>query len=340
MKKRFNKSALDKVSFLEVPFLDGRTIPLFSCLTHNKEWELWVPDNKGDLLRLKSHGLIEGCYFAQEKASNTDYFSSYLNSIYKYYSFPKIVHSAHGIQQDILNIASSISKIEILHSLWLKKKDMVSPRHIATELEFLFETCRSIFDLLQESIHEMWNLIQFQDKTQKKTTLPTTFSRVVTYKDKVCSSEEIAKRLLIPLHLSQWYTNYTNFFLWLRDYRTKIVHCGETIDLIFCTDNGFAISTSQLPFSLLNIWNDDNTIKNELGSVRTLVSYISLKTLDAVNSFSTVITKTIGFQYDMAPNHNIYLRGHSVSLLQSLDLYICDRAWQPFEFNTMPKAEV
>lgn len=141
------------------------------------------------------------------------------------------------------------------------------------------------------------------------------------------SSDEIEQRFSIPKALANYYARQAQFFCWLRYYRDQIVHSGKGFESIFITEKGFAVATDKAPFSSLSIWNDKNTQPNNLGSIRSIVSYSALNTISALEEYTYVIQRIISFPEDIAPNHKIFIRGPHVQKLIEANSYLDENAW-------------
>jgi len=202
------------------------------------------------------------CYFAKFPVEEADSHIRFINLIMKRAYWPDLVHFERGIFEDIHNLAASVSKINLFHETWLFDKEKVTSRFVTTELEYIFKVCRSLYDLLQEVISKVWARFQYIDtkKTTKK--LGSTFSKMLYKRNVLSTKEEIAKRYLLPLALADLYFRQGQFFDWLRNYRDRISHGGNNIDLLFITDIGFAISTRDPPFNALDFWRTTDLQKN------------------------------------------------------------------------------
>src|SRR2546423_400434 len=73
----------------------------------------------------------------------------FLEFFYQHIFWPHIMHFVDGLYSDILNAGASISKLRLIfnHS---DPKSHESFRMVASEIEYVFLTCRSMFDLLQQ----------------------------------------------------------------------------------------------------------------------------------------------------------------------------------------------
>ncbi|MBN4082037.1 hypothetical protein JYT10_00855, partial [Beggiatoa alba] len=258
------------------------------CYIDDSKWESWLPTDTG-LIPLKMVDVAESCYFSKQPAKDTDIYIGFISLIMKRAYYKDLVHFENGILEDINNLATSMAKINLFHEVWRCDKDKVARRFVTTEIEYIFKVCRSLYDLLQEVIMKIWSRFKYVDDNLKTKKLQPRFSKMVFYKDCLSSPQEIANRYLIPIKLAEFYHRNGIFFSWLRSYRNKISHGGNSIEYLYIMDDGFAISTESEPFKGLHIWENAELKPNALGSVRSLVSYAILNTLHTLEDFSSVI---------------------------------------------------
>lgn len=241
--------------------------------------------------------------------------------------FKDVVHFEHGIIEDINNLATSIIKINFFHDVWCHDNKKIDKRFVTTELEYIFKVCRSLFDLLQEVISKIWARFRYLDPNLKTKPLHSTFSKMVLKENKLSTSEEIKKRHSIPHELADFYHRNGRFFQWLRTYRDKISHSGNSIDYLYILDEGFAVSTEVEPFKGLEIWGKTELKANKLGSVRALVSYTVLNTLHTLEDFGSVIQSAMQLPQDIAPDHHVYIRGYNLAVFHELYKYVDGCEW-------------
>lgn len=316
-----------KISYLAFDALDGRVVPLLPCYIGNAEWEMWF-QVESELTRLPIVDVADGCcYFSSHPVDGADMHSSFISKIVKTAYWPDLVHFERGILEDILNLATSASKVNLFHELWLSDKNKVTSRYVTTELEYIFKVCRSLFDLLQEVIQKIWSRFQYIDSDKKTKKLKSTFSKMLYENNNLSSSEEIAEKYMLPQPLAEFYCRHGVFFDWLRSYRDRISHGGSNIQGLYITEVGFAVSTKDHPFNVLDIWNSTTLQNNGLGSVRTLIAHVILSTLGALDDFATTIESLMQLPPDIAPNHDIYVRGKELTIISDLDSYMNGNEW-------------
>lgn len=317
---------LKKVSYLDLKgFGNDLVAPLFPCYK-NGEWEMWLYG--GDQL-INIKGIpTESLYFSKERENELDGYMSFFDWFYKFVNYKDMNSFIQAIYEDIQNLASSIEKLDFIFLNMPKDNLHTHLRRFAvTELEYIVTTCRSVFDLLQEVVYRLWSHIQLHGVAQKKK-LKQTFSEMVLFNSGIATKEKIEERLGFKSNLTDFYERNKDFFYWLRNYRDKIVHGGKTEDLIYILENGFAISVEREPFKSIHIWNEHNTQQpNNLGSVRSLTSYLVYETLKVIEDFTHTITQTIEFPCDIAPDNHIFVRGGYIHKLLELENCISKSSW-------------
>jgi len=147
-------------------------------------------------------------------------------------------------------------------------------------------------------------------------------------KDSFRSASENKERLAnFPQGIQDFYSKQSDFFLWLRTYRDNISHHGKSFD-IFVGNEGFSLSIKNNHFSKLYFWDDKNVLKNELASVKSLVAYIVLNTINCLEELATTIDSVMKLPDDISPEYNVYLRSEFNKTLNDLYTYIDKKAWE------------
>jgi hypothetical protein len=227
---------------------------------------------------------------------------------------------------DFFNLSASLAKLEYFH----KHKEEIGlgvSRIVATELEYIFSVCRSIFDLLQEIIAKQWKNILLLDSSTKKVDMPETFSKTILFKGKPRNSGEFTSRFGVPLQLDDFYCRHIDFFMSLRAFRDNIAHRGSSMDTIFSTERGFAVSADVAPFAQFNIWSEEHKQENNLCSLRPAIGYFIHQTLLACQDFSQTIEKIIKFPQETVPGMSLFMRGYFGKQLIDNAKAIQDSKW-------------
>jgi hypothetical protein len=310
---------------LDTAHLNHRAVPIFPYYNDHK-WNFWIQHNSA-LIPILMENLVEGYYFAKKPVNPEDVYLKFVNFIVRRCYTTEIAYFEKGICEDLLNLATSLKKVDFFHACWRKDKSSIDRRFVVTEVEYIFKVCRSIYDLFQEIVFRIWQTVSFSDPTCQKKKLKDTFSRMVLTNNQLLTAEEIADKYSLPATLAEFYERQSKFFVWIRKYRDQISHGGKSLDSIYILDDGFAVSTERHPFSGLHIW-DITTLKpNGLGSLRALLSYIVLNTLYTLEDFPEIIMESIIFPEDISSNNNVYLRGANAGILKGLYRYCEGEEW-------------
>lgn len=315
--------------------LQGRHIPLIALYDDKSEWQMWLPhEGKPHLFK----GIpSEGCYFATRPADKSDLHSAYVELMFQRALWPDIFPLVQAVYSDLNNLGASLAKIDLIFSN-INAIGFGACRMVATELEYIFTVCRSLFDLLQETIANLWKRAQFTDPSIKKRSLPKSFQKMVYSGDVPVQPAEIARKWSVPPALAGAYFNYHQFFAWLREYRTYIEHGGKSFDLIFPTDHGFAVSIDTAPFSQMDIWCNENVNGAHKGSLRAAAALIVRFTLQALNDFGEYLKRTVTFPDEFAPGHKVFVCGPFINRITTVDELIRSEAWhEPIELDLVPK---
>ncbi|MGI9840700.1 hypothetical protein [Vibrio parahaemolyticus] len=318
---------LKKVSYLKIDRVDDRIIPMQSCYHANGEWESWI-DANGSLMKIQLVDVVDACYFAKSPAKSTDVHLKFISFLLKKAYFKELVHFERGLSEDINNLCTSIEKIELFHEVWLREPDRINWRFVTTEIEYVFKVCRSLFDLLQEIIYRIWERFEFLDGNSNKKKLKKSFREMLYKSGELSSAAEISERFNIPEVLAEYYVRQSEFFVWLKEYRDKIVHGGNNVEHVLTLDEGFAVSIDQPVFQGLHIWDITEIKNNRLGSLRTLLAYAVLNTISAVEQCSVVLQQMVRFPPDIAPEHEVFIRGCNLSILKDLHTYAGGNEWK------------
>jgi len=317
---------IEKVAYINANAIDDRMIPLQPCYHGGSKWEMWLSINNR-LVSAKVHGMADGCYYSKEPANKSDVYIEFINLIMKRAYFKDIVHFESGILEDINNLSTSVTKINLFHDLWRENKNSINHRFVTTEIEYIIKVCRSLFDLLQEVIKKIWFRFKYIDPNLKTKTLKSTFSKMVLCNSKLSTATEISARFKIPIELANFYERNGIFFNWLRSYRNEISHSGHNIKSLYIMEDGFAVPVNEKPFSDIHIWDHTELKKNNLGSVRALIAYIILNTLNALQEFSQVIQSVMKLPEDISPDYNIFITGENIGILSQLHKYAEGNEW-------------
>src|ERR1700687_5996009 len=94
-------------------------------------------------------------YFGTKPKKDHDGCFHFIDLIAQRACFNQIAKPFGGLQDDIFTLAASLAKVRWLHETKLAIGSGVT-RMVATEIDYIFSACRSIFDLLQEILFKLW----------------------------------------------------------------------------------------------------------------------------------------------------------------------------------------
>lgn len=298
-------SELAKISHVDSASLSGRFLASLTFYSQ-KEWEMWVPAGN-ELIKIKGWP-AEAFYFSEKPEHEDDICSHFLNFLAQRANFSFIQKPYSGLVDDFYNLSAALAKLE--H--FFKHKDEIGSgvsRIVSTEIEYIFSVCRSIFDLLQEIIAKQWKNIRLLDENIEKRDLPETFSKAILFKGEPRTKGQFSERFGLPEQLDSFYCRYTNFFMSLRAFRDNVAHRGSSVDTIFLTEKGFAVSSETKPFSEYDVWTKEHQLPNDLCSLRPAIGYLIHQTLLACEDFSQTISTVIQFPEETVPGKHLFMRG-------------------------------
>jgi len=309
-----NVSELAKIPFLDADNFHGRSIPCLSFY-HDHEWHLWIPTPAGALRKMKGEP-AESDYFAESPERETDMYFDFLSFIAKRACWPRLASPINAITDDVLNLGASLAKLSLFHQA-SKDRELNLSRFVSTEIEYIFGVCRSLFDLLQEVISDLWETVTLHDKAAPKKKLHRAFTPMVMKKNQLWSKEEISSHHAIPDVLAHFYHQSAPFYQMLKTFRDDITHHGKHVDYVFVTERGFAVPRGTQPFASFGVWDEEHLLPNDLASLRPAIAYVITETLATCERFSQVIQTTIQFPPDIAPGFDLFVRGyHNEELLR------------------------
>jgi len=312
----FKLDELRKLPHAYCEDMRDRVFPLHPLLDDSGKWHLWIPQN-GAIIDFSGSTPHEANYFAKAPDRTDDIIFPFLEFLEKRAFWPDILIWLTSITNDIHNLSASMAKISILFKE-NRKSGLDVRRMVGTEIEYIFFVCRSLFDLLQKIIKNLWRRATRCTPGLQEQNLPDSFGKMCLFDDKPMSIEDIVKRRNVPSELAAFYNSNARFFEWLREYRDIIVHKDGEFNLIFIDEKGLAISNIIAPFDSMPIWSNTNTLPNDLGSLKSVVSYIISSTFDAFEDAIDFFKTKITFPADVVPNHRMYLRGVNNSYIINL----------------------
>lgn len=321
----YNPIRPQELPYLKFEALEGRPIPLHTFHDGN-QWHLWFPMENGLLQPIRIVDAVEMVYLAPRRVRNSDACLLFIDFIYKCVEVRHTRSFIAALTSDVFNLGASLRKLDLLRAL--RDVDGKS-RLVATELEYLFLLCRSMFDLLQEIVSRIWDTVQLLDTSIKKQRLPSSFRKVVLYQETIQSSINIQERFGLPPTLADWYAECAPFFCRLRDVRDAIIHKPVQEPLIYVEDNGFSIEVDSPPFREVMHW-PEHVLQGRIGPLNFFVAHFVHETLAACENFVEAVTKQIRFSPDFAPGYAFFLRSPHMASLQGIRRILDEDPWAEF----------
>lgn len=322
------KEEAEKLPHLRTDQLQGRCLLLLP-LWNGEEWKMWVAPN-GTIIPIKMNDAVHSDYLAEEAARSDDIFLPFIDFMMQRACWPDVEHWFRAIRDDLHNLGTALAKIDFFFAHRGEIEGVT--RFVATEIEYIFTVCRSVFDLLQEAIKRLWwNHTRFVDEDHQaaKRQLKKRFSQMVLKGDKPQTVEEIQERFGLFPELAEFYSGAAPFFLQLRAYRDGVIHGGATHEVIYNTERGFAVPNDLEPFASWGIWeNSEPYNKNGLASLRPALAHLIYQTFRTCNAFTEAMERTIRFPPEIAPGLRLYIRGqHNAALLKAGEVLDSGEHW-------------
>lgn len=325
-----NQEALDDLFHINSENLNQREIPLIPLYEPEHEendlnWFLWVIQDSG-VQRIKG-GAKEGRYFAKQPESNEDVFFDFLHFYTQHASWPDLMGISARIEDDLRNLATSLSKIALYQHL-ASKQDLDTRRFVVSEIEYIFTLCRSLYDHLQFMAAKSWTHIELnEDRSQEQ--LPSSFADMTLkgQEPNIVPADDLKEKYGLPSILAEFYEDEAEEFAKLRDIRDKIVHKGETFEFIFETEDGYAVKKDMSPFEDYDIWDDEDILENNLVSIWPFLAHIMLQTVSSMDKFGKILQSQVAFPEEIAPGYKVYMKGSYVQNLAHLENIKEDDIW-------------
>lgn len=303
-----------------------------AVLDEDNKFHTWY-SHGGRLNELKPSNLHEGLYFARKPFWEGDYHSPFIDFILQRPLLnAKILNDTFpyvgGMWIDIYCFAASFAKLHCFHSL-NKENGTNIDAFAVTEIEYIFNTSRSYFDLMQMVIRGIWDSIILTGSTRHKNTLPVSFREMIASGNplKIRKPEELVTKFGIPLALAKLYIARANIFLKLKKYRDDIIHKGTSLPFIFQAENGFGIEANYAPFAAFGVWKEDTFAPNNIAPVKPIISFVVKETLDTADDFAKVLKTIFRFPEPLAPGYQLLFRGPHTAHLGKLKNYIDKDVW-------------
>ena len=320
------------VPYLDVDSLGDRVVNLMP-LWDGSQWHLWVP-TKDALIEMTPLDAVQVDYVATARAQDSDILIPFVEFMWQRASWPEVFTHVRALGEDFHNLGTSVAKLMHFHATRAEIGNPAISRFVATELEYLVMSARSVFDLLQEIVSEIWTtrirlLDPEAEKRRKGHKLPDTFSKMVLRKKRgQKTAAEIASDCAIPLPLAEAYNTVAGFFSDLRDTRDAIVHGGSETSTIFETDKGFCVDPKEAMFHRFDCWKQEHYYTDRIASITPWIAHIVTHTIDACSFLMVQMAQHIVFPDPIAPGYHVFVRGpHTEALASTLEVLKGGSPW-------------
>jgi len=297
------------IPFIDTENLQGRIV--ISGTFHDRnQWKTWVSSADGQLLELKITNMTDGFYFASQPQSPSDANFEFMNFIAQHASFPELKKAILGIMDDISNLSASLSKLKLLHD---SRNEIGTGivKMAATEVEYILSVCRSLFDLLQEVIAKLWEMVTITDPSITKRSMKNkkSFADIAVSNEKPVEAHALVEKYGLPHALADLYASSAPFFIGLRKIRDNLIHNGSNLQTIFSSDTDFLISGHLRPFDDMKIWRDEENAPNNLVPLRPAINAVVYRTLAVCERFSVIMQQNFQLPPPLVPGMRIFMRG-------------------------------
>jgi hypothetical protein len=315
----WNRSAGAIIPYISFFPKDGRAIsivPYFDEIT--KDFRLPVINNPNTTFVFADP--VQSVYFAKELMNENDLHVNLIEFITTLWSFPSTMEILGGIERDIINCSSVVEKFFILLDRYRSTKDNMISNLMLTDIEFLFGNIRSLYDSLEVLI------VDLTRKAHKKFILPNSFNDVAKLND-----AQIMTKFQIDIPLLNFYSRTREFFSACRTIRVGFQHSRIDIPIVFCFEDGFALSKDNVYFkdpivSQFKIWPDNRTKENGLVSVLGLMAYLNGTVLTHLDILTEALKATLPSQEPITRDYKVFFRAPHNSHLRKSGEYQ-DRQW-------------
>ncbi len=305
-----------------VPYLrcsgDGRIVPL-QAYWDGSEWHMWIPDGRGALIKLQIFDCASGLYVAKAPARDTDLHLPFLDFMWKHASWPDVTRWLVAIENDVVKLSAALAKIEHFEDCATFAQRFETDIFVATEVEYLFGRCRSLFDHLQHVIAVLWERIEPLEEVdaRKKQQIPGDSFRKVAQKIRDLP-DGVPPPYGLPETLVAAYKSVEDFFFSLRKHRDQLMHRGGDVDRIFVTDRGYAVEGRGPLARMFPKPEEADPPIPDLVALRPALAHLVCSTVYALNRFAEAFRRVITFPDSLIPDHAVFLRTpHAAALVSA-----------------------
>jgi hypothetical protein len=314
---------------------DGSVVPLYPVYDPDyrgeqyrdwgdeSDWYIWVTSPNG-LQRVR--GFPErSLYFGKQVESSHDIYIPFFSFYTQSALFPDVQTLVSRLLVDVRHLSTSMSKIGLFD--YLSRNGNLNPdQFVKSEVEYIFTTCRSMYETLYFVIKNTWGHIEILEGGKQE--LPKKFGDVALDSDG--NPEDLTylkEELELPDKLAEYFVDAAEDFANIRDARDKIIHHGKSLRTIFLAEDGLAVKIDEELFEGFDVWSDEQINENNLAPIWPIIAYVQRATFDALNNYVASLTDSITFPDPIAPDYTVFLRGDTIRYLPYLGYLIEVDPW-------------
>lgn len=324
MIRHANKEILTKIPFIDNVPHDGRAVLLPPYFDEtDSTFKLYIPQ-KDKLTWMRAKPYLAWYYANSLVDKSNDMYIPLFDNLARHFSFRSIINNFWRIILDVRNCGSILEKYFIFLERYRETKNIEISFMMETDLEYFFGNIRSIYDLLQKTIRDLW-------KKEGGAHLCLSFADIIKQ-----DPQTLKVKYGLPDPLVNYYVNSGLFFNNYKEIRDSIFHVmhrsgakGNDFQVIFCTDEGFALSKKDpilQDILKLNIWPEEKTKENGLISILALLAYITMEILKNFDMLSDALTQSITRYPPISEKQKLFYRGPFNKHLLRVDEYI-EKQW-------------
>jgi hypothetical protein len=310
------REELRKIPYLDAEVAAGNRLVNIAPYWNDGRWYVWVP-NGNRLVEMHPRDAMQTNYVAKVPASETDVLIPFVDFMWQRAGWMPSGRTVDAIGEDFRAMAASAAKVRAAFDNRNALGSGVASSFAATEVEHLVTVARSVFDLLQETIKELWgSCVKLEDREsearRKARGLPKTFSKMtLVEKRRTKTAQEIAHEFGIPSALAHEYARQAPFFRSLRDFRDDVVHGLTRTPFVLETERGFCVDPLQRPFRDFAGWREEHRFNEVLVSIVPWVAHVVFGTIGACGALMLALAAQVRFPPEVAPGHRVFVRAEN-----------------------------
>lgn len=290
------------------------------------EWEAYTQLEGDRLMVLKPVSLTDGTYVAERpEAPDLDLRLHFSEAVRNYFSLPEVTRYLPELEKDVINSLSSLSKYFLILKYGNENESISSSQMIASEIEYAFANHRSVYDLLNRVVSEVYSYYH-----QNPSSLPDSFRRVAQQ-----DRQALQDKYFLPSEIIEFYKMNEHPFMTLRKIRDGFLHHGHSVKLIFHTKDGFAVSLdSDLASKLsdLELWPEEKRKENGLLSLLPLFSFLAKDIISTLRQCTEMLYRS--FQNDppeplYREECRVYMKSKMAIHMSRVEKYMSDHWLAP-----------